>query len=132
MSIVKVNIIHNIFMLTDRQGKYSFTVFAPTYNRAHTLHRVYESLLAQTDRDFEWLVVDDGSNYPLSINLSNYLDLRTFGSFLDFNSGLKCFPKLGHVGNSQDTGKVGRNSINSCNQSIASLAILCAKSFIYD
>ncbi len=38
-----------------------FTVFTPTYNRAHTLHRVYDSLCAQTFRDFEWLVVDDGS-----------------------------------------------------------------------
>ena len=38
-----------------------FTVFTPTYNRAHTLHRVYESLLEQTFQDFEWLVVDDGS-----------------------------------------------------------------------
>ena len=39
-----------------------FTVFTPTYNRAHTLHRCYESLLAQTFRDFEWLIVDDGSS----------------------------------------------------------------------
>lgn len=39
-----------------------FTVFTPTYNRAHTLQRVYESLKAQTLRDFEWLIVDDGSN----------------------------------------------------------------------
>jgi len=39
-----------------------FTVFTPTYNRKHTLHRVYNSLLAQTFRDFEWLIVDDGSN----------------------------------------------------------------------
>jgi len=38
-----------------------FTVFTPTYNRAHTLHRAFESLCAQTFRDFEWLVVDDGS-----------------------------------------------------------------------
>jgi glycosyltransferase involved in cell wall biosynthesis len=38
-----------------------FTVFTPTYNRAHTLHRAFESLSAQTFRDFEWLVVDDGS-----------------------------------------------------------------------
>ena len=41
--------------------KYTFTVFTPTYNRAHTLHRVYDSLKAQTFRDFEWLIVDDGS-----------------------------------------------------------------------
>jgi glycosyltransferase involved in cell wall biosynthesis len=38
-----------------------FTIFTPTYNRAHTLHRVFCSLRAQTTRDFEWLVVDDGS-----------------------------------------------------------------------
>lgn len=40
---------------------YVFTVFTPTYNRASTLPRVYESLKAQTFRDFEWLIVDDGS-----------------------------------------------------------------------
>ena len=40
---------------------YQFTVFTPTYNRSHTLHRVYESLVAQTYSDFEWLVIDDGS-----------------------------------------------------------------------
>lgn len=39
----------------------SFTVFTPTYNRAHTLPRVYASLVAQTFRDFEWVIVDDGS-----------------------------------------------------------------------
>jgi len=39
-----------------------FTVFTPTFNRAHTLHRCYESLKAQTYRDFEWLIVDDGSS----------------------------------------------------------------------
>jgi glycosyltransferase involved in cell wall biosynthesis len=38
-----------------------FTVFTPTYNRAHTLHRVYDSLCAQTLHDFEWIVIDDGS-----------------------------------------------------------------------
>lgn len=38
-----------------------FTVFTATYNRAATLPRVYRSLQQQTFRDFEWLVVDDGS-----------------------------------------------------------------------
>jgi len=40
---------------------YRFTVFTPTRNRAHTLHRVYDSLCAQTFRDFEWLIIDNGS-----------------------------------------------------------------------
>ncbi|KOF51909.1 MULTISPECIES: glycosyltransferase family A protein [unclassified Achromobacter] len=38
-----------------------FTVLTPTYNRAATLLRVYESLSRQTCRAFEWVVVDDGS-----------------------------------------------------------------------
>jgi glycosyltransferase involved in cell wall biosynthesis len=41
--------------------EYAFTVFTPSFNRAHTLHRVWDSLKAQTFRNFEWLIVDDGS-----------------------------------------------------------------------
>jgi glycosyltransferase involved in cell wall biosynthesis len=41
--------------------RYTFTVFTPSYNRARTLPRVYDSLRVQTFRDFEWLVLDDGS-----------------------------------------------------------------------
>ena len=41
--------------------KLQFTVFTPTYNRAHTLPRLYESLKKQTFKDFEWVIVDDGS-----------------------------------------------------------------------
>lgn len=37
------------------------TVFTPTYNRAHLIHSLYASLQRQTFLDFEWLVVDDGS-----------------------------------------------------------------------
>jgi glycosyltransferase involved in cell wall biosynthesis/SAM-dependent methyltransferase len=44
-----------------RAYDHTFTVFTPTYNRADTLPRVYESLAAQSFRDFEWLVCDDGS-----------------------------------------------------------------------
>lgn len=37
------------------------TIFTPTYNRAYILPKLYESLCNQTCKDFEWLVVDDGS-----------------------------------------------------------------------
>ena len=37
------------------------TVITPTYNRAHLLPRLYDSLCRQTFTDFEWIVVDDGS-----------------------------------------------------------------------
>ena len=39
----------------------SLTVFTPAYNRAHTLWRTYESLCRQSSKEFEWLVIDDGS-----------------------------------------------------------------------
>ncbi len=38
------------------------TILTPTYNRAAYLPRLYESLERQTNRDFLWLVVDDGSS----------------------------------------------------------------------
>lgn len=37
------------------------TIFTPTYNRAYIIGELYWSLLEQTDRNFEWLIVDDGS-----------------------------------------------------------------------
>lgn len=38
------------------------TVITPTYNRAHTITDCWESLMRQTNHDFQWLVIDDGSN----------------------------------------------------------------------
>lgn len=40
----------------------TLTVFTPTYNRAHLLPRLYQSLCNQTSTDFCWLVIDDGSS----------------------------------------------------------------------
>ena len=39
----------------------TLTIFTPAYNRAHTIGRTYESLCRQTCKDFEWLIIDDGS-----------------------------------------------------------------------
>ncbi len=39
----------------------TFTIFIPTYNRAHTLPRALKSIEDQTFRDFEVVIVDDGS-----------------------------------------------------------------------
>lgn len=41
--------------------KYKFTVFTPTYNRAYILANLYSDLKNQTYKNFEWLIVDDGS-----------------------------------------------------------------------
>ena len=37
------------------------TILTPTYNRASLLPRLFDSLLRQTNKAFEWIVVDDGS-----------------------------------------------------------------------
>ena len=37
------------------------SIVTPTYNRAELLKNCFASLLAQTDKNFEWIIVDDGS-----------------------------------------------------------------------
>lgn len=52
---------------------HKITVFTPTYNRVHTLERLYRSLQAQTFADFEWLVIDDGSTDETKILIEKWL-----------------------------------------------------------
>ena len=40
---------------------YTFTVFIPTFNRAHTLGRALQSINDQTFKDLELIIIDDGS-----------------------------------------------------------------------
>ncbi|MCA1320223.1 glycosyltransferase family 2 protein [Bacillus tianshenii] len=37
------------------------TIFTPTYNRAYKIGKLYNSLLNQTNKNFIWHIVDDGS-----------------------------------------------------------------------
>lgn len=37
------------------------TVLTPTYNRGGSIQKLYTSLDNQSIKDFEWLIVDDGS-----------------------------------------------------------------------
>lgn len=50
----------------------AISVLTPTYNRAHVLHRTYKSLQNQTMRDFEWVVVDDGSTDETAAMLTRW------------------------------------------------------------
>lgn len=49
---------------------FSLTIFTPTFNRAHTLPRLYKSLKESSSHKFEWLIVDDGS----TDNTKAYID----------------------------------------------------------
>jgi glycosyltransferase involved in cell wall biosynthesis len=55
-----------------------FTVFTPTFNRARTLHRVFDSLCSQILRDFEWVVVDDGSTDNTPELIKQWAEEATF------------------------------------------------------
>ena len=38
------------------------TIMTPTYNRCGLLEKLYKSLINQNNKDFIWLIIDDGSN----------------------------------------------------------------------
>ena len=40
---------------------YSVTILTPLYNRSEFIDRLYSCLCAQTVKDFQWLIIDDGS-----------------------------------------------------------------------
>lgn len=44
-----------------KKYKYRFTIFTATYNRGKLLKNIYISLIDQTFKNFEWIIIDDGS-----------------------------------------------------------------------
>ncbi|MBE5956557.1 MAG: glycosyltransferase family 2 protein [Lachnospiraceae bacterium] len=76
------------------------TVFTPTYNRAYIISVLYQSLKRQSFKNFEWLVVDDGSQDETEellkqwINENNDFPIRYFrqkngGKCCAINKGLE-------------------------------------------
>lgn len=49
------------------------TIFTPTYNREKYLKRLYESLIEQTNKSFEWIIVDDGSTDNTKNIIRNFI-----------------------------------------------------------
>jgi glycosyltransferase involved in cell wall biosynthesis len=49
-----------------------YTILTATYNRAHTLDRLFNSLQNQTFKDFDWLIIDDGSQDETRKLIDNY------------------------------------------------------------
>lgn len=72
-----------------------FTIFTSTFNREHTIHRVWESLINQTNKNFEWIIIDNGSQDNIRPLLEDYklkadFDVKLIfqenqGKFMAFN-----------------------------------------------
>lgn len=50
------------------------TILTSTWNRAHLLPRVYRSLCNQTFKDFEWVIVDDGSTDATRFMVDDWME----------------------------------------------------------
>jgi glycosyltransferase involved in cell wall biosynthesis len=57
--------------MLNSKSKPFLTLFTPTYNRKEELNRLYTSLLSLSIKDFEWLIVDDGSCDGTDIYVKN-------------------------------------------------------------
>jgi glycosyltransferase involved in cell wall biosynthesis len=57
---------------------YKFTVFTPTFNREAFLINIYESLKRQTFKDFEWLIIDDGSTDDTESLVQGFIEEKLF------------------------------------------------------
>ncbi|MGH7944154.1 MAG: glycosyltransferase family 2 protein [Opitutaceae bacterium] len=65
-------------MPSPTDERFLFTVFTPTRNRGHVLHRVYNSLISQTFHDFEWLVIDNSSTDDTPLLMERWQDEAAF------------------------------------------------------
>lgn len=59
----------------------NITVLTPAYNRGTLLEKLYESLCAQDCKDFEWLIVDDGSTDDTSEHVEQMKQTADFPIF---------------------------------------------------
>lgn len=65
-----------------------FSIIIPSYNRAHILLRAIEAVLAQTFKDFEIVIVDDGSTDNTKSILQEYLQDSNIRYYFQNNAGV--------------------------------------------
>ena len=52
------------------------SIITPTYNRAHLLGRLWDSIRTQSIQEFEWIIIDDGSNDNTNKIIKKFGDSR--------------------------------------------------------
>ena len=71
--------------VNEHAMKYSFII--PVYNRPDEVDELLDSLTRQTIRDFEVVVVEDGSSVPCKEVVDKYADRLTIHYYIKANSG---------------------------------------------
>lgn len=61
------------------------TIFTPTYNRGYLLPELYDTLLKQDCKNFEWLVIDDGSTDDTQTIVEGWLAERAGGFVIRYH-----------------------------------------------
>ena len=64
-----------------------FSVIVPVYNRIDEVRDLLASLAAQTERDFEVVIVEDGSTLPCKEAVDAYADKIAIQYFHKSNEG---------------------------------------------
>ena len=64
-----------------------FSIIVPVYNRPSEVEELVESLSLQTCKDFELILVEDGSSLPCADVIEKYKDQVTIRYFFKENSG---------------------------------------------
>ena len=54
------------------------TILTPLYNRSEFIERLYYCLCAQSRKDFQWLIIDDGSTDRCDDKINEYLEYSEF------------------------------------------------------
>lgn len=67
--------------------KEKVSIILPTYNRAHVLKKSLDSVLKQTYKEFEIILVDDGSTDDTKELVESYQDARIKYYYIDINQG---------------------------------------------
>lgn len=67
------------------------TIVTPTFNRAHTLTRVYDSLKNQTFKDFKWIIMDDGSTDNTKELVQTFIEEKIIDIEYYWNNNAKKF-----------------------------------------
>ncbi len=74
-------------MIIKKMAATKYSIIVPVYNRPDEVKELLESLCAQTFRDFEVILVEDGSTVPCADVVRQFTDRLSINYFTKANSG---------------------------------------------